>query len=86
MHVIICMHVIQLIQHTHQDKDKKQVQLGLNMYFGKLMHMTTNTYLNTKMDSMHQFVSSSTIPRNTMSMLANELDKGAEPMHQLQRR
>ena len=45
MHVIVCMHATQPIQHTHQGKDKKQVQLELNMYFDKLMHMTTNTPL-----------------------------------------
>ena len=81
MHVIERMHAIQPIQQTHQGKDKKKVQLGLNMHFGKLMHMTTNTHLKIGMDTMHQCVASSTVPKNTMCMLVDELDEGAEPMH-----
>ena len=86
MHVIMCMHAIQPIQHTHQGKYKKKVQLGLKMYFDKLMCMTTNTHLKINTDTMHQCVSGSTVPKKTMHMLADELDEGAEPMHQLQRK
>ena len=80
MHVIVCAHVIQSIQKTHQGEDKKQVQLEPNGYFNKLMHMTTNTHLNISTDTMHQCDTSSTAPKNTMHMLANDLDEWAEPM------
>lgn len=83
MNVIQCTHGIQPIQHTHQGKDEKQVQPGLNMYFGKLMCMTTSTHLKINMFTMHQCVSDSTIPKETMHMLADELDEGVKPMHQL---
>lgn len=43
MDVIVCMHVIRPIWHTHQSEDKKQAWLELNMYFDKLMCMVTNT-------------------------------------------
>jgi len=86
MHVIERMHVIQPIQHTHQGEDKKQVQLGLNIHFGKLMRMTTNTHLKISMDTMHQCVAGSTVPKKTMCMLADQSDEGDEPMHRLQRR
>jgi len=33
---------------------------------------------------MHQCVAGSTIPKKTMCMLVDELDAGAEPMHQFQ--
>ena len=83
MYVVECTHEIQPIQHTHKGEDKKQVQLGLNMYFGKLMCMTTNTHLNIRTDTMHQFVASSATSKKTMRMLVDELDEGAKPMHQL---
>ena len=86
MRVIVHMHATQPIQHTHQGEDNKQVQLELNMYFGKLMHMTTSTHLKIIMDTMDQYVSSSTVPKKTMRMLADELDEGAKPMHRLQQR
>jgi len=75
MHVIVCTHAIQPIQHTHQGEDKKQVELELNMYFGKLMHMTTNAHLKINTDTMHQGVSGSATPKNTMRMLEDELDE-----------
>lgn len=78
------MHVIQPIEHTHQGKDKKQVQQGLNMYFGKLMCMITNTHLKISMDTLHQCVSNLAAPKKTMRMIVDELDEGAEPMHRLQ--
>jgi len=83
MHVVECMHAIQPIQHTHEGEDKKQVQLGLNMYFDKLKHMTTSTHLNINTNTMLQCVSGSTVPKKTMRMLADKLDEGAEPMHRL---
>jgi len=83
MHVIVHTHVIQPIQQTHQGEDKKKVQLELNMYFGKLMCMTTNTHLKISMDTMHQCVFSSAAPKKTMHMLVDELDEGSKPMHQL---
>jgi hypothetical protein len=83
MHVIVCMHAIQPIQHTHQGEDKKQVQLELNMYFDKLMCIT-HTHLKISTDTMHQCVSGSAAPKKTMCMLADELDEGAEPMHRMQ--
>jgi len=86
MHVIVHTHAIQLIQHTHESEDKKQVQLELNMYFGKLMRMTSSTHLNIITYTMHKCVAGSTAPKKTMRMLADELDEGAKPMHQLQRR
>ena len=52
-HAILRMHAIQPIQHTHQSKDKKQVQLEVNMYFGKLMHMTIRTNLKISANTMH---------------------------------
>ena len=76
MHVIVHMHAIQPTQLTHQGKDKKQVQLELNMYFGKLMRMTTSTHLKISMETMHQCVADSATPKNTMRMLADELDEG----------
>ena len=76
MHVVECMHEIQPIQHTHQGKDKKQVQLGLNMHFGKLRRMNTNTHLKISTDNMHQCVASSIVPKKTMCMLVDELDEG----------
>lgn len=76
MHVIVCTHAIQPIQHTHQGEDKKQVQLETNMYFCKLMHMNTCTHLKISMDSIHQCVASSAAPKKTMRMLADELDEG----------
>lgn len=81
MHVVEHMHAIQPIQHTHKGEDKKQVQRGLNMYFGKLMCMTTSTHLEINMDNMHQYVVGSTIPKKTLRMLVNELDEGVKPMH-----
>ena len=81
MHIIEHMRAIQPIQHTHQGEDKKQVQLGLNMYFGMLMHVATSTHLKINTNTMHQCVSGLTIPKKTMPMLANELDEGVEPMH-----
>jgi len=62
-------------------KTKKQVQLDLNMYFGKLMRMTTSTQLKNDTDIMHQCVVGSTAPKNTMCMLVDELDEVAKPMH-----
>ena len=81
MHVVEHMHAIQPIQHTHQGEDKKQVQLGLDMHFVKLMCMTTNTHFKIRMDTMHQCVSGSAVPKKTMHMLADELDEGVEPMY-----
>lgn len=56
---------MQPIQCTHQGEDKKQVQLGLNMYFSKLMHMTTSAHLKISMDIMHQCVFGSTVLKKT---------------------
>jgi len=84
MHVIVRMHETQPIQHTHQGEDKKEVQLKLNMYFGKLMCMTTITHMKISTDIMHRCVASSAAPKKTMHMLENELDERAKPMHQLQ--
>ena len=86
MHVIVHMHEIPPIWHTHRGEDKKQVRLELNMYFDKLMHMVTNTHLEINIDIMHQCVVSSTVPKKTMHMLEDELDEWAEPMHWLQQR
>ena len=86
MHVIVHTHVIPHIWHTHRGEDKKQVQLELNMYFNKLMRMTTNTHLKISIDIMHQCVVGLVAPKKTMHMLANELEEGAKPMHRLQRR
>ena len=79
-------HAIQPIQHTHQGEDKKKFQLELNMYFGKLMRLTTNTHLKIIKDTMHQCVVVSVAPMKTMFFLVDELDEGATPMHQLQQR
>ena len=81
MHVIVHTHAIQPIQHTHQGEDKKQVQLEMNMYFSKLMRMTTSTHLKSSTDTMHQCVARSAAPKKTMRMLEDELDKGVKPMH-----
>ena len=78
MHVIVRTHAIQPIQHTHQGEHKKQVQLELNMYFDKLMCMTTITHLKISTDNMHQCVSNSTVPKKIMRILADKLDEGAE--------
>ena len=86
MHVFERTNAIQTIQHDHQGEDKRQVQLGPNMYFSKLMRMTTNTHLKIGTSTMHQCVVGSTVPKKTMRMLADELDEGAEPMHRLRRR
>lgn len=56
MHVIIHTHDIPPIRHTHQGKDKKQVQLELNMYSNKLMHIATDTCLESSVETMHQHV------------------------------
>ena len=80
MDVIVHMHASPPIWHTHQGEDKKQVQLELNMYFGKLMCMTTSTHLKISKDTMHQCVSSSASPKKTMFMIADDLDEGDEPM------
>jgi len=84
MHVIVHTHAIQPIQHTHQAEDKRKVKLELNMYFSKLIRMTTSTHLKINTDTMHQCVSGSSTPKKTMHMLANELDEEAKIMHQLQ--
>ena len=84
MHVVECMHAIQPIQHTHQGEDKKQVQLGLNVHFGKLMHMTTRAHLKINTDTMHQCVTSSTTPKKSMCMPADELDGGATQCTRMQ--
>ena len=86
MHVIVHMHAIQPIEHTHQCKDKKQVQLELSMYFEKLMHMTTSTHLKISMDTLNECVSGSATPKKTMHMLANMLEEGVDAMHHLQGR
>lgn len=83
MHVIVHTHATQPIQHTHQGKDKKQVQLALNMYFDKWMWMTTSTHSNISMETMHQSVASSATPKKTIHMLVEELDEGAEPIYWL---
>ena len=77
MHVVDRTHAIQPIQHTHQGEEKKKIQLGLNMYFDKLMCMTTSTHLKISMDTIHECVVDSIIPKNTMHTLAEELDEGA---------
>jgi len=53
MHAIENTHEIQPIQHTHQGEDKKQVKLEMNMYFSKLMRMTTSTHLKISTNTMH---------------------------------
>ena len=81
MHVIVRMHAIQPIHHAHQGEDKKQVELELNMYFSKLMPMTTNTHLKIEINTMHECVTGSATPKKTMCMQKYELDEGATPMH-----
>ena len=81
MHVIVHMHAIPPIWHTHWGKDKKQVQLELNMYFDKLMHTTTNTCLERSLDTMHRHVVSPVAPRKTMCMLSDELYRGVISVH-----
>jgi len=81
MHVIVRMHAIPPIWHTHRGKDKKQVQLELTMYFDKLMRIATITCLEISADTMHQHVVGSAALKKTMCMLADELDGGATPMH-----
>ena len=56
MHVIVCMHAILPIWHTHRGKDKKQVWLELNMYFDKFMCMVTQKHLEISRNTMHQYV------------------------------
>jgi len=77
MHAIVRTHTIPPIWHTHQGKDKKQVQLELNMYVDKLMCTTTNTCMERNVDTMHQHVVGPVTPRMTMHMLLDELDRGA---------
>ena len=77
MHVIVRTHEIPPIWHTHRGKDKKQVQLDLNMYFNKLMRTTTSTCLEINADTMHQHVVGPVVTKNTMHMLLDELDGGA---------
>jgi len=81
MHVIVHTHAIQPVQHTHQGEDKKQVQMDLNMYFDKLMRMTIGKHLKISIETMHQCVAGSAVPKKTMCMLIYELDEGPEPMH-----
>ena len=77
-HVCHCAHACDAtIWHTHQGEDRKQVQLALNMYFGKLMCTTTITYLEISADTMHQHVVGPVTPRTSMCMLSDELDGGA---------
>lgn len=75
--MIVHMHVIPPIWHTHQSKDKKKVWLKLNMYFDKLMCMVTNTYLEISIDTMHEYVACPTALKTVMCILSNELDKGS---------
>lgn len=77
MHVIVCMHAIPPIWHTHLGEDKKQVRLELNMYFDKLMWMVTNTHLEITTEIMHQYVAGLDTLKTLMCMLSKELDRGA---------
>lgn len=45
--------------------------------------MDERAHLKISTDTLHQCVSSSTVPKKTMRMLADDLDEGAEPMHRL---
>jgi len=71
MHVIMCMHVIPPIWHTHWCEYKKQVRLELNTYFDKLMHMTISTCLEINAYSMHEHVTGLVASRITMHMLSD---------------
>jgi len=77
MHIIVYMHAIPPIWHTHRGENKKKVQLELNMCFDKLMPMTTSTCLDISADTMHQHVTGLVAPKTTMHMLSDELDGGA---------
>jgi len=86
-HACHCAHTCNPTHSTHLPRQRqKQVQLKLNMYFDKLMCMTTSKKLKIRTDTMHQCVSGSTTPKKTMHILANKLDEGAEPMQRLQQR
>ena len=71
------MHAILPIWHTHRGKDKKQVQLALNMYFDKLMWMVTSTHFEISIDTMHEYVTGTATLKKMMRMLSDELDRGA---------
>lgn len=77
MDVIMRMHAILPIWHTHRGKDKKQVQLALNMYFDKLMWMVTSTHFEISIDTMHEYVTGTATLKKMMRMLSDELDRGA---------
>ena len=47
----------------------------------QLMRMTTSTHWKISTNTMHQCVAGSAAPKNTMRMLANELDGGAISIH-----
>jgi len=81
MDVIVCIHVIPPIWHTHQGEEKKQFWLDLNMYFDKLMHMVTSTHLKINTDTMDQYVVGPTALKMMMHMLSDELDRGAISMY-----
>jgi len=81
MHVIVHTHAITPIWHTHWGEDKNQVQLELNMYFDKLMHMAMSTCLESSIDTMHQNIVDLVIPRTTMHMLVDELGREAISVH-----
>lgn len=77
MHVIMRTYAIPPIWHTHWGEDKKQVQIELNMYFDKLMHMVTNTHLEINTDTMHQYVTGPTMLKMMMCMPSNKLAREA---------
>ena len=56
----------------------------LDMYFDELVHVVTTTDLDISADTMHKYVVGSAELNAMMRMLEDELDEGAEPMHQLQ--
>ena len=51
------------------------------MYFGKLMCMTTNTHLKIITNPMHQCVAAPAALKTMMSILLDELDRGAKSVY-----
>ena len=60
---------------------KAQVQLELDSYFDKLMHIATSPYMSIIVDTMHKYFVGPTTLKTKMRMLSDELDRGAQAVY-----
>lgn len=81
MDVIVCTHVIPSISTLTKVKEKNQVWLELDMYFEKLVHIGTSTYLHMSANTMHQYVVGPTTLKTMMHILSGELNIGVKSVY-----